>query len=78
MHQLPRYENGHLRRCYERSAEEMLVEKLTNWQRKQWCRAGRPMDADSLRRFGRLQRDGSELWVGEVVAPHQHEAGVGE
>src|SRR6185312_230816 len=66
MHQFARYENGHLRRCYERSAEEMLVEKLTNWQRHQWLRAGRPMDADSLRRFGRLMGRScglGKLWI---------------
>ena len=78
MRQFARYKNGRISTGYERTAIEQLIERLTNWQRKQWCRAGRPMDADSLRRFGRLQRDGSELWVGEVVAPHQHEAGVGE
>lgn len=54
---------------YHRSEAEQLVEKLTNWQRRRWQLAGRPMDIPSLRRFGRLQRDGSEIWQGDILPP---------
>jgi hypothetical protein len=54
---------------YYRTQTEKLIERLTNWQRRQWQRAGRPCDDASLRRFGRLQRDGSELYEGEILAP---------
>ena len=45
-----------------------LVNKLTNWQRKQWARAGYPDDRPSLKRFARLQRDGTELYEGVVAS----------
>lgn len=61
-----RHSNG---REYFRTTEEELVEALTNWQRKQWARAGHPRDPGELRRFARLQRDGIELHTGEVIPP---------
>lgn len=50
-----------------RTPEQRLISQLTNWQRKQWGRAGCPRDIDSLNRFCRLQRDGTELYVGEIL-----------
>jgi hypothetical protein len=55
--------------CYLRTAEERLVETLTNWQRKQWAKAGYPRDVEALRRFSRLQQDGTEVYAGEVLPP---------
>lgn len=63
------WENGRLRTAYERVGVECLIERLSNWQRKRWVRAGCPRDEESIKRFGRLQRDGSELYQGEIIAP---------
>ena len=42
-------------------------DRLTNWQRKQWAKAGYPRDAGSLAKFARLQKDGTELYTGEIL-----------
>jgi GTP pyrophosphokinase len=52
--------------CCQRDHDRSLIEKLTNWQRRQWAKAGRPQDISSLKRFARLQRDGTESHDGAV------------
>ncbi len=47
--------------AFHRTPIEVLVEKLSGWQRKQWVRAGQPMDEASLRRFAQLQRGEAQL-----------------
>lgn len=46
-----------------------IIGRMTNWQRGQWARAGYPGAQDTVKHFTRLQRDGTELYVGEVLAP---------
>jgi hypothetical protein len=58
-----------------RAPGKILVEKLSNWQRKQWAKAGCPTDLDSLNRFIRLQRDGVELFIGEILPPRSRSGG---
>lgn len=48
---------------------QSVVNRMTNWQRNQWARAGYPADPAVIARFTRLQRDGSEVYTGSVVAP---------
>lgn len=36
------------------SPTQEIINKMTNWQRNQWGRAGHPMDHDSLNHFAQL------------------------
>ncbi len=36
------------------SPTQQAINKMTNWQRNQWGRAGYPMDADSIKKFSEM------------------------
>lgn len=61
--------HGASRRSFEYSSTDLLIGCLSNWQRKKWAAAGYPSDPDALKRFARLQRDGTELYTGEILPP---------
>lgn len=63
--------HGARRRGFEYTSTDLLVGRLSNWQRKQWAAAGYPRDPDTLKRLARLQRDGTELYTGEILPPRQ-------
>lgn len=37
---------------------QVLVDSLTNWQRKRWARGGYPKDPEQLRAYAKLTRRG--------------------
>lgn len=47
------------------TGDDVAINKLTNWQRNQWAHAGYKID--QISRYARLQRDGTELYRGEVI-----------
>ncbi len=65
------YSNRHGTRRYShfRDPVDELLEKLSGWQRKQWQRAGAVREEAELKRFLRLQKDGTELYTGEIIPP---------
>ncbi len=60
--------NERIRRIeYNRYISDHPENRLTNWQRKQWAKAGYPSDQYKIAKFSRMQKDGSELYIGEVL-----------
>ena len=41
------------------TAQQVVIAKMTNWQRSQWGRAGYPQDMDRLHKFAAMERRAS-------------------
>lgn len=48
---------------------QLVIVRMTAWQRNQWARAGYPVNQAHVERFARLQRDGTELHRGDILPP---------
>ncbi len=44
-----------------------LINRLSNWQRNQWARAGYPESKAALKDFSRLQKNRTKLYFGDIL-----------
>ncbi len=44
-----------------------LINRLSNWQRNQWARAGYPESEAALKGFSRLQKNRTKLYFGDIL-----------
>jgi len=67
------YSSQHGRRGFShfRDSTDLLLEKLSGWQRKQWQKSGGVREEAVLKRFLRLQKDGTELYEGTIIPPQK-------